>query len=172
MRSRGAVGLALLAAVLLAAGGALLVQSRRTEPCGADVLEPADPRSLQHVLPGAEPPTYARRPPTSGPHQPGQVSGVVAEPIADPLQVGALEAGQVLLQHGALVGSAKGRLDALAGGAVVVAPAAPGVVPDGVAVVATAWEHRLVCRSVDTAALRSFAARHAGKGFAADRPGP
>jgi hypothetical protein len=123
------------------------------------VEDPLDGRSLQHVLPGAPAPVYATEPPTSGPHQPGLLAGgVVAEPLAGPVQVGALEAGQVLLQHRGLSPTDRAALEALAGPLVVVAPNPALPAP----VVASAWRRRQLCRAVDVPALRRFVRLHAG----------
>lgn len=128
--------------------------------CAAPITDPLDPRSLQHALPGAPPPAYATEPPTSGPHQPGRLSGVLAEPLTGPVQVGALEAGQVLLQHRDLTPPDRARLEALAGPLVVVAPNPALPAP----VVATAWRTRQLCRGVDVDALGRFTRTHAGQG--------
>ena len=126
--------------------------------CDAPVEDPLDPRSLQHALAGP-PVSYTTEPPTSGPHQPGRLAGgVVAEPLPGPVQVGALEAGQVLVQHHDLAPSELSRLEALAGPLVIVAPnpALPKTV------VASAWRTRLLCREIDDSALARFIEDHAG----------
>ena len=136
--------------------------------CGPVVVEALDPRSTQHLLPGAPPPDYAGDPPTSGPHVAApEVSGLQTVPVAEPVQVGVLEAGGVMVQHRPdLPPGDRARLASLAGpatpaaGKVVVAPNPELKEP----VVATAWRHRLSCRSLDLAALRAFVAERAGKG--------
>ncbi|MGH9164000.1 MAG: DUF3105 domain-containing protein [Acidimicrobiales bacterium] len=129
--------------------------------CGTDTTETLDPGSAQHVLPGAPEPRYSTDPPTSGAHQPGaEAAGVVAAPLARPVQVSVLEAGGVLFQHRSLTPADQRRLEALAGPDVVVSPN-PGLTS---AVVATAWRHRLDCRGVDPAALSTFVAAHRGRG--------
>ena len=51
------------------------------------------------IASGAEP-QYTTDPPTSGPHTPGALpGGVLTQPLARPSQVGALEAGLVLIQY-------------------------------------------------------------------------
>ena len=149
--------------VLVVAGGVLLLVAGRSGPgaCEPPVQDPLDPRSLQHALPGAPPPTYATEPPTSGPHQAGGLAGdVVNQPLPGPAQVGALEAGQVLLQHRDLEPAERTRLEALAGPLVVVAPnpALP------TRVVASAWRIRQGCGAVDDAELHRFVSDHAGQG--------
>ncbi|MDP9403864.1 MAG: DUF3105 domain-containing protein [Actinomycetota bacterium] len=130
--------------------------------CDTVVVEPLDPRSAQHLLPGAPVPSYAADPPTSGPHlSGGAVSGAQAEPLAGPVQVAVLEEGGVIVQYRPnLPEEGKARLAELTGDKVVVAP--NPALPDPV--VATAWRHRLACRSVDLAALRAFISERAGKG--------
>lgn len=147
---------------LIVAGGVLAwaTRSAGSSPCGRPTEDPLDPNSLQHPLPGAPPPAYATEPPTSGPHQPGRITGAVAGPLPRPVQVGALEAGQVLLQHRDLAPADRRRLEALAGAQVVVAPNPDLPLP----VVASAWRTRLLCRTVDVDALQRFAADHAGRG--------
>ena len=149
---------AVTAAVIVAV---VLAVSRRpaSAPCDAPAEDPLDPRSLQHAL-GGPPPSYATEPPTSGPHLPGRLpGGVVTDPLPGPVQVGALEAGQVLLQHRDLTPAERSRLEALAGPLVIVAPnpALP------TAVVGSAWRTRLVCREMDDSALSRFIEDHAGR---------
>ena len=152
----------LLAALAIVASVVLVVAVRPSSAtrCSAPVQDPLDPRSLQHPLPGGPPPSYATEPPTSGPHQAvGLAGGVLAEPLAGPVQVGALEAGQVLLQHRDLQPAERARLEALGGPLVVVAPnpALP------TRVVASAWRNRQQCPTVEEGALGRFIAAHAGK---------
>jgi len=126
------------------------------------VREALDPRSTQHVLPGAPPVAYAENPPTSGPHlSGGAATGVQEGPLDGPVQVAVLEKGGVMVQYRPEVGGAdRAALAALAGGPVVVAPNPDMAEP----VVATAWRHRLSCRSLDVATLRAFISDRAGKG--------
>ncbi len=152
-----------LVVVVVVAAAVLLLVTGRSGPgaCEPPVQDPLDPRSLQHVLPGAPPPTYVTEPPTSGPHQAGGLAGgVVNQPLPGPLQVGALEAGQVLLQHRDLEPAERTRLEALAGPLVVVAPnpALP------TRVVASAWRTRQGCGAIDAAELGRFVSDHAGQG--------
>jgi len=151
---------AAVVAVILAAVAVAVLRPWASGPgrCAAEVEDPLDPRSLQHALAGVSP-TYATEPPTSGPHQPGRLpGGVVAEPLPGPVQVGALEEGQVLLQHRGLVATERLRLEAFAGPLVIVAPnpALPSKV------VASAWRTRQLCGGVDDAALVRFIDDHAG----------
>ena len=135
--------------------------------CGPDALEPLDPRSTQHLLPGSPPPSYAGDPPTSGPHAVGATPrGALDRPLPEPVQVALLEEGVVLVQHHSVTADDRRRLEALAGDAVVVAPRAG----PGPPVVATAWRHRMVCAGVDLAALRAFIASRRGAA-AAPHPG-
>lgn len=162
MTTRTVLIVAVVVVVALLGGGALLVTRHSSAPGGCDAVvhDPIDPRSLQHALPGAPPPSYPTEPPTSGPHQSGGLAGgVVDQPLPGPVQVGALEAGQVLLQYRDLTGQEQADLAALAGPQVIVAPhpALP------TRVVASAWRTRLPCRSVDAEALNRFVAEHAGR---------
>jgi hypothetical protein len=145
---------------LVVAGGIVLLAANRSDGgrCEAEAHERQDPRSLQHVLPGAPPPSFGSAAPTSGPHQVGFIDGGVrSEPIAPAVQVGALEAGAVLVQHTTAVADRDlTSLGALAGGRVIVAPNAGLDAP----VVATAWQTRLRCSSVDVARLRRFIREH------------
>lgn len=128
--------------------------------CDGPTKDPLDTRSLQHSLPGSPPPSYPTEPPTSGPHQAGRLAGgAVAEPLPGPVQVGALEAGQILLQHRNLMPADRSALEALAGPLVVVAPNPALPAP----VVASAWRTRQLCQAVDVDALGRFVRDHAGQ---------
>jgi hypothetical protein len=150
---------ALLALTALAAAGC--GGSGSSGACGPIRREALDKQFLVHVFGDAKV-RYTSNPPTSGPHQPTPpVTGVQAEAIPKPVQVGLLEAGDVLLQHRPdLPAAQRTELEALAGPGVVVAPAAD--LP--AAVVATAWVYKRSCSSVDTAALRDFVEARKGKG--------
>jgi len=161
-RRRWFTVIAAVVVVIGASAGVVQVWPERTprsQACDREVEDRLDPRSLQHVLAGAPPPTYATEPPTSGPHQPNAITGVVTEPLSGPLQVGALEGGKVLLQHRNLAPADRGRLEAMGGPLVVVAPNPVLPVP----VVASAWRTRRLCRGVDADALGRFVADHAGR---------
>jgi hypothetical protein len=154
---------ATLAAVVLAAacgGGGGGGGNERSGAC-TEVRERLDPASARHLLPGAPAPRYLTDPPTSGAHAlviPPR--GALDAPIPKPVQVAILEAGGVIIQYRGLPPAAVARLRELAGGDVRVAPAATLPAP----VVATAWTRKLTCSAVDVAALRRFAAAHAGRG--------
>lgn len=141
-------------------GGATGAPSPAAAPCDPEVREPIDPGSYTHPLSNADP-TFSTDPPTSGPHAPGPpVGGVLDEPISRPVQVGALEAGGVLLQHRDLSPDELAALVELAGEDVAVAPN-----PDLPArVVATAWLTKQTCTAVDPAALQTFVTAHRGQG--------
>ena len=130
--------------------------------CGPTTRESLDPAYLVHVLDGAEGLEYTSDPPTSGPHQPGpEVSGVVAEPLTAPVQVGVLERGDVLIQYDPSLGAAAAaELDAVAADHVVVAPNPDLPAP----IVATAWLYKRTCDAVDADALRAFSDERAGNG--------
>ena len=161
-RRRWLVVLATAGVAVMALGLALAWWGWSTDPgtCERPVQDPLDPRRLQHALPGSQPPSYPIEPPTSGPHQPGRLAGgVVADALPGPVQVGALEAGQVLLQHRDLGPEDLRALESLAGPLVVVAPNPSLPAP----VVATAWRTRQLCRAVDIDALSRFVHDHAGR---------
>jgi hypothetical protein len=146
----------LLVLALVGCGG-----SGSTAGCGPIRREALDPKFLTHVFSGAQV-QYTSDPPTSGPHQPTPpVTGVQTDPIPKPVQVGLLEAGDVLIQHRAdLPAADRTKLEALAGDDVVVAPA--DELPDDI--VATAWVYKRSCSSADVPALQEFVAARAGKG--------
>ena len=151
----------LVTAVLGACGGGGGEAPVERKACDPVSEEPLDPRSTQHLLPGAPEPPYQSDPPTSGPHLVGVApAGVLHEPLPRPVQVAVLEAGGVVVQHRGLADHERVRVEELAEGqSVVVSPATH--LP--AAVVATAWRHRLTCRGVDTDALRAFVAAYRGR---------
>ena len=131
------------------------------QPAHTEPLNPA----LNHVLGGAPEPVYTTDPPTSGPHTPGALPhGVLMQALSRPAQVGALEAGDVLLQYRDLSDRELRDLSQLAGDQVVVAP--NPALPDRV--VATAWLFKQTCSGVDTAILRGFVRTRAGHGPGTD----
>jgi drug/metabolite transporter (DMT)-like permease len=131
------------------------------EACEPVRTEALDPSSGQHVLSNAPEPTYLSDPPTSGPHQPGRLeSGVVDEPLSRPVQVGILEAGQILVQHTDDLDTATTDDLVALGADVVVAPNPDLPAP----IVATAWRHKLECQEVELSNLRDFVDSFAGGG--------
>ena len=130
--------------------------------CGPITREALDPAYVVHVLGNETEVEYTSDPPTSGPHQLAPpVDGVVDEPISRPVQVGVLERGDILLQHGPdLEASEVAELEALAGDGVVVAPSSELPSP----IVATAWLYKRTCATVDAAALEEFIDERRGKG--------
>jgi hypothetical protein len=82
--------------------------------------------------------------------------------MSRPAQVGALEAGAVLVQY--RDAADVDALRPLAGGLTVVVPN-PSLTTR---VVATAWLFKQPCSGIDLDALRTFSADHAGKGPGAD----
>ena len=169
MRRRHRIAVLVAAAAATGGGGLVVLAWPSSEPdpvplrgrCGGVVKEKLDSRSLQHVLPGTPPPTFATEQPTSGPHSPVERAGVLVETLSPVLQVGLLEEGSILLQHQGLDDEARRRLEALAGPKVIVAPGRN--LPS--AVLATAWTFKLRCDGVEDTALRSFIARHQGGGL-------
>lgn len=124
-----------------------------------------EPSSL-HVIGDTEV-VYENSPPTSGPHQvPAPTSGARLEPLSEPLQVGALESGAVILQYQPEVtaAAASDLAELGASDGVLVAPAVRAF--DGDAVVAfTAWGVRQLCSAVDLDAATAFIDQHAGTFF-------
>lgn len=156
---RALVGAVVLAAVLGACSG----DGGGGGACGPVRREPLDTRGV-HVLPGAPEVEYRTDPPTSGPHQPTpSTEDVRREPIARPVQVGLLEEGRVLLQHHGLSDDDRAVVEGLAGDGVVVAPAEDAL-PDGAAVVATAWVTKQACTTADESTLRTFAEENLEQG--------
>jgi hypothetical protein len=152
-----------LAPVLAACGSG----SGSSGACGPIRREALDQRFLTHVLGDAHV-EYTSHPPTSGPHQPTpELPPVITRQIAEPVQVGVLEAGDVLIQHrDDLSAKDRGVLEGLAGKGVHVAPN-----PDlPAAVVATAWLYKRTCSAVDADALREFVDERRDKAPGSDAP--
>jgi hypothetical protein len=124
------------------------------------VHEALDPRFQQHLLPGAVEGAYVTDPPTSGAHRPGlPTANVLRAPLDRPTQVGALEAGAVVVQYRDAGGGTRRAIERLAGHLVYVAPN-PSL---PARVVATAWRWKLACDGVDDDALRAFVREHRGR---------
>jgi hypothetical protein len=157
------IGLLVLA-VLLGVAAVARVDGAGGRPCRA-VERVVDPSPL-HVVGNADV-TYALSPPTSGPHQlPAPAAGVYDVAIPEPLQVGALESGLVIVQYDASLGDA-GRetlVAAARGGSVIVAPAVRAI-DEGAHVALTAWGVRQLCDEVDIKAVSSFIDDRAGAYF-------
>jgi hypothetical protein len=154
----------LLVVVVLAAPLAACGGSGSSATCSSSKPEPINP-DLHHVFTGGAEPVYTTDPPTSGPHAPGATpQGVLDHGLSRPAQVGALEAGVVLLQYRDLSAGELRSLSGLVTDNVVVAPNTS--LPDRV--VATAWLSKQTCSGVDTAALRGFIRARAGHGPGAD----
>ena len=108
--------------------------------------EALDPNSGLHVLPDQDQPRYTTDPPTSGAHYSlPPPTGVQDDPIERPMQVTALEGGQVLVQYRDLAAADVAALEDLASDVVVVAPNPDQVEP----VVLTAWITKQTCSGVD-----------------------
>ncbi len=140
------------------ATGACLPEERIIEP------------SAIHVIGDTEV-TYASSPPTSGPHQiPAPELGVSAVAVSEPLQVGALETGAVLIQYQAEVPAADvAALEALADAdGVLVAPAIRPF-DEEAAVAFSAWGLRQLCERADVDAAAAFVERNVGV-FFVDHP--
>ena len=154
----------ILLVVALVVVSAASCSSGGSSACGQAHTEPIDP-NLRHVIASGAEPHYTTDPPTSGPHTPGALpGGVLKQPLARPSQVGALEAGLVLIQYRDLDSTGIATLSQLAGDKVVVAPNPD--LPDRV--VATAWLNKQMCSAVDVPELRGFIRNHQGKGPGTD----
>ncbi|MGI9622971.1 MAG: DUF3105 domain-containing protein [Acidimicrobiales bacterium] len=152
---------------------ALLATALVAVACGDDSSASAcgpvetlfEPSSV-HVLPGVAV-TYDASPPASGPHQiPAPDPGIYFEPLAEPLQVGAVEEGLVILQYATSASDSDVTdLEALSGRAAVIVM--PGARPfdDDAMVAFTAWGKRQLCESVDVMAAEEFIDRFAGVVF-------
>jgi drug/metabolite transporter (DMT)-like permease len=135
-----------------------------TAACSQANTEPLDP-NLNHIIAGGDDAKYTTDPPTSGPHTPGAYAGgVLDQPLSRPAQVGALEAGLVLIQYRDLDPNALQPLKQLAANEVVVAPNPD--LPDHI--VATAWLNKQTCSAVDVAQLKGFIRNHQGRGPGTD----
>ncbi len=157
------IGLFVLA-VLLGVAAVARVDGVGSRPCRA--LERVIDPSPLHVVGDADV-TYALSPPTSGPHQlPAPVAGVYDVAIPEPLQVGALESGLVIVQYDATVGDADREtlVAAARGPGVIVAPAVRSF-DEGAHVALTAWGVRQLCDEVDTETVSSFVGDRAGAYF-------
>jgi hypothetical protein len=154
----------LLVIVLLAVPLAACSGGGSSSSCSSAKPEPINP-DLRHVITGGPDPVYTTDPPTSGAHTPGATpKGVLDHPLSRPSQVGALEAGIVLLQYRDLSADEQRSLAGLVTDNVVVAPNAS--LP--ARVVATAWLFKQTCSGVDAAALRGFIRTRAGHGPGTD----
>jgi hypothetical protein len=145
----GIVATVVLAATVVACSGG----GTTGAGCTGIHQEPFDPRSTQHLLPGASVPPYVTNPPTSGAHQVGYYPrGVVPNAIPDPVQVALLEDGFVVVQYRPTTGI--GGLAALTkiNPYVSVAPN-PGLPQP---VVATAWLSDMRCGSAAPGAVKDL----------------
>ncbi len=130
----------------------------------ADAEQQIDTRSF-HVIDASEA-TFEIHPPSSGPHTSYlPEDGLHDEPVAEAVQVAALEHGMVVVNF--LPGVSAEQSEVLAQHArtrdVVVTPAPDGI--DGDANVAlTAWGVRRLCDSLSLVDARSFVREHAGRG--------
>ncbi len=154
----------LLVVMALVALPLMSCSSGKSSACGQAHTEPLNP-NLGHVIASAAEPQYTTDPPTSGPHTPAATpAGVLTQPLSRPLQVGALEAGRVLVQYRDLNDTDVQALAALGGDEVIVAPNPD--LPDRV--VATAWLNKQTCSAVDVPQLRGFIRNHQGRGPGTD----
>lgn len=135
--------------------------------CGEVEVDPIDPQSVVHVLPGAPDPDDADPLPTSGVHvMDPRVAVVSDEPLPRAIAVGVLERSGVVIEYRSdLTSDEVAELESLASeeqGTVVVAP--NDALPSPV--LARAWRHRMTCDAADTDALAEFVGAHLGTGSA------
>ena len=119
-----------------------------------------------HLIGDRQPPVpYSSTPPTSGWHRSGVAGpGIATEPLSEPVQVGLLEAGLVVVTHGRLTDDEHAALAELAArfpAAVAVTPYTP-LEPGAVA--AAGWGVLQRCDGVDSAALETFVRFYADPG--------
>ena len=153
-RRAAAIGL-----VTLLVGGcstAAPAQPVATDRCAAPEVQ--EVQAGLHLIGDREPPVpYSSVPPTSGWHRSGVAQpGVADAPLAEPLQVGLLEEGRVVISHGRVDARTAAELADVAEAhpqMVAVTPYAP--LDDG-AVVAAAWGVLQRCEGVDADALDRF----------------
>lgn len=133
-----------------------------TDRCAAPELPPV--QAGLHLIGDREPPVaYSSTPPTSGWHRSGVAGpGVAASPLTEPVQVGLLEAGVVVISHGGLTADQRSALAGLAERfpeTVAVAPYAP--LGEG-EVVSAAWGVLQRCSGVDRDVLVRFVEFYGG----------
>lgn len=158
-----ALGLLLVAASACSTGDSGVSAG---DSCG-EVQQLVEPGGSIHVI-DPEAARFRHHPPSSGPHFSGKPprSGVHDEPVAEALQVTALEFGTVVVSYErGLDDGARERLEALADDRddVLVTPAAAPL-DDAATVALTAWERRMLCSEVSIAAAEEFIAEFAGHG--------
>ncbi len=133
--------------------------------CGPVTREALDPNSGLHVLPDQSVPEFTTDPPTSGAHYSlPPPTGAVGEPVERPMQVTALEGGQVLVQYRDRSDADVAALEALGSDIVVVAPNPDQADP----VVLTAWLTKQTCSGVDRATIGRFIDEQQGRGPGTD----
>ncbi len=158
-------GVRRLLVVLLLAAGLAACGGDDEVACGPVTREALDPNSGLHVLPDQEVPEFATDPPTSGAHYSlPPPTGAVDEPVERPMQVTALEGGQVLVQYQDLSDDDVAELEDLGSDVVIVAPNPDQTEP----VVLTAWITKQTCSGVDVATVETFIQDQQGRGPGAD----
>lgn len=138
------------------AAAAAPAQPVATGQCAAP--EMPDLQAGLHLIGDRQPPVpYSSVPPTSGWHRSGMAQpGVADAPLAEPLQVGLLEEGRVVISHGTLAVEATDALaDIAEAHAELVAVTAYDPLAEG-EVVAAAWGVLQRCDGVDAEALGRF----------------
>ena len=157
-RSAPALAAVAVFGMLTACAGAAADQVEPTATAACAAPELPSVQAGLHLIGDREPPVpYSSTPPTSGWHRSGVGGpGVVAEPLSEPVQVGLLERGLVVVTHGPLSDADARVLADLAGehpDSLVVTPYAPLGAGE---VVAAAWGVLQRCTEVDAEALATF----------------
>lgn len=159
----GRLLIAVVLGLLAGCGGAAAEESEptATAACAAPELPPV--QAGLHLIGDRRPPVpYSSTPPTSGWHRSGVGGpGVAAEPLSEPVQVGLLEQGLVVVTHGPLTDDEAQALHDLAASfpdTLAVTPYSPLAAGE---VVVSAWGVLQRCRGVDADALSVFARYYA-----------
>lgn len=155
--------IAIVAYLLVACTGATAsVEPTATASCETPELPPV--QSGLHLVGEAQPPVpYSSTPPTSGWHRSGAArAGVAPEPLPEPVQVGLLEAGTVVVTHGELAAADRRALVAWTQERGDVALSAYDGLAAG-SVAFTAWGVLQRCDAVDLEAAARFADHYGGE---------
>ncbi len=150
---------ALVAFLVLA--GCAGSESDASSPCAP--AERLVATSSLHVFPGAEV-DFEHSPPAGGPHQlPAPEPGVYQDALSEPLQVGVLETGAVILQYQpGLAPQDVAALEDLAANPLVLVMPAASPFDEDAQVAFTSWGRRQLCTAASTSDAAAFVERFAG----------
>jgi hypothetical protein len=125
---------------------------------------------VTHILPVFTPPPYLTDPPTSGEHQPVNLTlyrGALSSPVKPQIQVALLESSLVVVQYRSPALLAQlAPLEAFPLVTLAPNPALPAPVA------ASAWLWHMTCGGADLTALRAFVVAHQGNGPQVPPPNP